>query len=39
MRAYEGVSYEVVNARVAIDGKVKGCRTFRFAGYEDELED
>ena len=39
LRAYEGVSYEVVNARVAIDGKVKGCRTFRFAGYEDELED
>jgi hypothetical protein len=39
LRAYEGDSYEVVNARVEIEGEVKGCRTFRFAGHEDELED
>jgi hypothetical protein len=39
LRAYEGDSYEVVDARVAIDGEVKKCRTFRFAGYEDELGD
>ena len=39
VRAYEGDSYEVVNARVEIGGEVKGCRTFRFAGCEDELED
>jgi hypothetical protein len=39
LRAYEGDSYEVVNARVEIRGEVKGCRTFRFAGYKDELED
>ena len=39
LRAYEGDSYEIVNARVEIEGEVKECRTFRFAGYEDELKD
>ncbi|OSS51033.1 hypothetical protein B5807_04581 [Epicoccum nigrum] len=38
LRAYDGDSDEVVDARVVIDGKVKGFRTFRYAGYEDELE-
>ena len=37
LRVYEGDAYEVVAARMMVDGKeVKG-RTFRFAGCEEEL--
>ncbi|KAF2281072.1 uncharacterized protein EI97DRAFT_19540 [Westerdykella ornata] len=37
LRVYEGDSYEVVRARFVSDGKVIEGRTFRFAGFEDEL--
>lgn len=37
MRVYEGDNYEVVNARVVVDGREIVARTFRFAGFEDEL--
>jgi hypothetical protein len=34
---YEGDSYEVVAARIVLEGKDVVGRTFRFAGFEDEL--
>ncbi|KAF2707296.1 hypothetical protein K504DRAFT_384434, partial [Pleomassaria siparia CBS 279.74] len=37
LRAYEGDSYEVVGARIVLDGTEIEGRTFRFAGAEDEL--
>jgi hypothetical protein len=37
LRRYEGHTYEVVQARFMIKGREVYGRTFRFAGYEDEL--
>jgi hypothetical protein len=37
LRVYEGDSYEVVAARIVLEGKEVIGRTFRFAGFEDEL--
>jgi hypothetical protein len=37
LRVYEGDTYEVVAARLIVDGKEMMARTFRFAGFEDEL--
>lgn len=37
LREYEGDNYEVVAARLLIDGKETTGRTFRFAGYDDDL--
>jgi len=37
IRAYETANYEVVKARIVLDGKEIEGRTFRFAGFEDEL--
>lgn len=39
LRRYEGDSYEVVAARFMVGKKEVYGRTFRFAGYEDELCD
>lgn len=38
LRRYEGDSYEIVRARVVIDGKEEEGRVFRFGGYEDDLD-
>ncbi|KAF2188331.1 hypothetical protein K469DRAFT_703839 [Zopfia rhizophila CBS 207.26] len=37
LRVYEGDSYEVVGARVVLEGREMEGRTFRFSGFEDEL--
>jgi hypothetical protein len=37
LRAYEGDSYEVVAAKLIVDGKEMMGRAFRFAGFDDEL--
>ena len=37
LRVYEGDSYEVVTARIMLEGKEVVGGTFRFAGFEDEL--
>ena len=37
LRVYEGDAYEVVAARLMVDGKETVGRTFRFAGFDDEL--
>jgi len=37
LRVYEGDAYEVVAARLVVDGKEVVGRTFRFAGFDDEL--
>jgi len=37
LRFYEGDAYEVVAARLVVDGKEVVGRTFRFAGFDDEL--
>ena len=37
LREYEGDSYEVVAARLVVDGKETRGRTFRFAGCDDDL--
>jgi hypothetical protein len=37
LRAYEGDAYEVVAARLVVDGREIVGRTFRFAGFDDEL--
>lgn len=37
LRRYEGDNYEVVSARFIVGGTEVQGRTFRFAGYEDEL--
>ncbi|KAH6865221.1 hypothetical protein BKA58DRAFT_404983 [Alternaria rosae] len=39
LRAYEGDSYEVVAARLVVDGREVVGRTFRFAGCEEELSE
>ena len=39
LRVYEGDAYEVVAARLIVDGKEVVGRTFRFAGLVDELGD
>jgi hypothetical protein len=39
LRVYEGDAYEVVAARLIVDGEEIMGRTFRFAGFEDELTD
>jgi hypothetical protein len=37
LRVYEGDNYEVVAAKLIVDGKEIVGRTFRFAGFDDEL--
>lgn len=37
LRVYEGDGYEVVAARLVVDGQEIMGRTFRFAGFDDEL--
>lgn len=37
LRVYEGESYEVVRAKMIVDGKYVEGRTFRFSGFLDEL--
>lgn len=37
LRVYEGYSYVVVAATMIVDGKEITGRSFRFAGFEDEL--
>jgi hypothetical protein len=37
LRLYEGDNYEVVAAKLLIDAKEVLGRTFRFAGFDDEL--
>jgi hypothetical protein len=37
LRAYEGDNYEVVAAKLIMDGKEMMGRTFRFTGFDDEL--
>jgi hypothetical protein len=37
LRVYEGDSYEVVTAKLLLEGREIVGRTFRFAGFEDEL--
>jgi len=37
LRVYEGEAYEVVAARLVVDGREVMGRTFRFAGFDDEL--
>lgn len=39
LRGYEGDDYEVVTARIVVHGKDMLRRTFRYAGYEDELSE
>lgn len=39
LRIYEGNSYEVVEARFTVNGRELIGRTFRFAGFDDELMD
>jgi len=39
LRVYEGDAYEVVAARMVVDGREVVGRTFRFAGFDDELTD
>jgi hypothetical protein len=37
LRVYEGDSYEVIAARVVLEGREIEGRTFRFSGFEDQL--
>lgn len=37
LRVYEGDNYEVVAAKLVVDGKELMGRTFRFGGFDDEL--
>jgi hypothetical protein len=39
LRVYEGDAYEVVAARLVVDGREVVGRTFRFAGCEEELSE
>jgi hypothetical protein len=39
LRVYEGDNYEVVAARLVVDGMEMRGRTFRFAGFDDEFND
>jgi len=37
LRVYEDDNYEAVAAKLTVDGKEMMGRTFRFAGFDDEL--